>query len=48
MSRKIFINKSLYEKIVNGEPTSDISVVDIEEGVFIMDKTEGCIELKDV
>lgn len=46
MPREIFINKSLLRKIQNGEETSDVKVIDIEEGMFIMDKTEGCIELK--
>lgn len=45
MARKIYINKSLLTKIHSGEETSDISVIDIEEGIWIMDKTEGCVEL---
>lgn len=45
MERKVFIGKSLYARIIGGEPTSDITVIDLPEGVFILDRTEGCIEI---
>lgn len=45
MKRGIYIGKSLLKRILAGEPTDEIACIDIEEGFFILDKTEGCIEL---
>lgn len=45
MLRKIYIGKDLLRRILAGEKTSDVVAIDIAEGMFIMDKTEGCVEL---
>jgi len=45
LNKKIYIGKNLLKKIINNESVLDIATINLEEGFFIMDETEGCVEL---
>ena len=44
MEQKVFIGRSLLQQLLRGEKIDDYSVVDIPEGIFILTKTEGCVQ----